>query len=358
MYKVSFMKAITTIAASFLVACSGDGENDITSSSQFNPDLQTAVSTGEPGGDISPIAGLWDGTISNVDANDVVYWNFAANGVLTRFDFQQDGGLFASGENCYIVSDPITVTPEGGSDYSIDNVAVTAVVDGESLDLTFLEADTNDLDENGDAEETPSFKWTRLTSPVLEDLNSCTLSTDVADPQNNVPDESDNTASDGPLNPFIPDPPDDAVSLSTFFNGSFDGESMVGGGITFIERAGTALRIRGLWGNAGSYYEVDMFVSETTDGTYQLDSNSGVVQIVGLDAVAASFSASGEGSDTVTFVWDKDAGLISGSFEFTAVDDRSRRVNVSGEFNTRIREDAAWHCNFDDEIINICWFVE
>jgi len=358
MCKTNVMKAITTIAALFLVACGGDGDNNIASTSQFNPDLETAVNTGEPGGDITPIAGLWDGTISNVDANDVIYWNFAANGVLTRFDFQQDGGSFATGENCYIVSDPMTVTPEGGSDYSIDNVSVTAVVNGESLEVTFLEADQNDLDENGDTEETPSFTWTRLTSPVLEDLNNCTLSTIGTDPQSNIPDDSNDAVGDGPLNPVIPDPPDDPVSLSTFFNGSLDGESMTGGGITFLERAGAALRIRGLWGNASFYYEIDLFVNETTDGTYQLDNTSGIAQIVGGDAVAASFTPSGEESDTVTFVRDKDAGLISGSFGFTAVGSRSRRVNVNGEFNTSIREDTASYCNFNDEIISICWFAE
>ena len=47
----------------------------------------------------------------------------------------------------------------------------------------------------------------------------------------------DEAAGDGPLNPLIPDPPTDAVSLSTFFNGSFNGEVMTGGGFTLLEQA-------------------------------------------------------------------------------------------------------------------------
>ena len=174
MHKIKVEVAFYTIALSLLlVACSSDGDDSTASTSQFNPDLETPENTGEPGGDIALIAGLWDGTVSGVDADDVVYWNFAADGVLTRFDFQQDGGLSASGENCYIVGDPITVTPEGGDDYSIGNVAVSAVVNDETLNVTFLEADRNDFNENGDTDETPSFSWARLFSPVLEDLNSC-----------------------------------------------------------------------------------------------------------------------------------------------------------------------------------------
>ena len=103
----------------------------------------------------------------------MVYWNFAANGILIRYDYQQDNASTASGENCYIVDDPVTVTPEGGDDYSIFDVAVTAVVNGESLEITFLEADKNDLDNDGNTDETPFFTLDKLNSPVLEDLNSC-----------------------------------------------------------------------------------------------------------------------------------------------------------------------------------------
>lgn len=360
MFNINFVNTIAASAVLLLVGCGGNGTNsdnpnesgetNTDSTSQFNPDLEGMVNTGEPGGDITAIAGLWDGTTSN---GDVVYWSFAADGVLTRYDFQQDGIPSASGENCYSVSEPITVTPEGGEDYSIGNVAVTAVVNGESLSITFLEADQFDLDENGDTQETPVFVWTRLTTPMLEDLNSCTPSTDDIQ-------TTDEVAGDRPLNPLIPDPPTDTVSLSTFFNGSFDGDAMTGGGFTLLEQAGSALHVRGFWGSPTSYYEVIMDINETTDGTYQLDSgNGGVFQIIGGDAVAASFSSSGESSDTVTFAWDRDAGLIAGDFAFTAVGDDGSRVDVSGEFNTAVGSDGnAWHCNFDDEVISICWFTE
>ena len=360
MFYTSFVKTITTSAVLLLVGCGGNGtssdnltesgENNSDSNSEFNPDLQGVVNTGEPGGDITAIAGLWDGTTSD---GDVVYWSFAAEGVLTRYDFQQDGITSASGENCYYVNEPITVTPESGDDYSIGNIAVTAVVNGESLSVTFLEADQFDLDENGDTEETPVFTWTRLNVPLLEDLNSCTPSTDDIQ-------TSDEVAGDGPLNPLIPDPPTDAVSLSTFFNGSFDGEPMTGGGFTLLEQAGSGLLIKGIWGEPNSYYEVIIELNETTDGTYQLSSNSsGVFEIIGGDAVAASFSNSGEASDTVTFAWDRDAGLIAGDFAFTAVGDDGSRVAVSGEFNTAVGSDGnAWHCNFDDEVVSTCWFTE
>jgi len=293
---------------------------------------------------------LWDGTTSN---GDVVYWHFAADGVLTRYDFQQDGMSAASGENCYLVNGPVTVTPEGGEDYSIANVAVNAVVNGESLTITFLETDQNDLDENGDTEETPVFIWTRLNTPVLEDLNSCSQSAVDTPP-------SDESAGDGPLNPFIPDPPTDAVSQSTFFNGTFNGEAMTGGGFALLEEAGFALHIRGIWGRPNSYYEVNISLNETTDGTYQLDNgSSGISQIIGGDAVAASYSTFGEASDTITFVRDRDAGLIAGNFAFTAVGDDNSRVNVSGEFNSAIGSDGnGRHCNFNDEVISICWFVD
>jgi len=354
---------LTATIALFIVACGGSGtdseslteggDNNQAGISQLNPDLDGEVNTGEPGGDITAIAGLWDGTTSNGGTNDVVYWNFAANGVLTRYDFQQDGISSASGENCYVVSEPITVTPEGGEDYSIDNVAVTAVVVGESLRITFLEADENDLDENGDTEEMPEFIWTRLNSPVLEDLNNCTPSTVDTQP-------SEESAADAPLNPFIPDPPTDAVSLSTFFTGSFDDEAMSGGGFALLQQADSTLLIRGIWGIPNAYYEVNIAVNETTDGTYQLANGNAVIsQIIGGDAVADSFSNTGEASDTVTFVRDRDAGLIAGNFAFTVPGDDSSRVNVSGEFNTAIRSDSnGLFCNFDDEVISICWFVE
>lgn len=336
MNKINFVNAFTATAALLLGACGGSGNNNPAVTSEFNSDLDIALNTGEPGGDITTIAGLWDGTTS--DGNDVVYWNFAANGVLTRHDYQQDSGAVASGENCYAVGDPITVTPEGGDDYSIFDVAVTAAVTDESLTVTFLEADKNDLDEDGDTNETPVLTWTRLNTPVLEDLNNCAPTTVNSDPQNSAND----------------------LLQPTYFNGSINGEDITGDGITFSQPTDTSLHIRGHWGRSQSYFQVDIVLNQTADGTYRLDGNAAsgeISEIIGLDAVGATYSASGATSDTVTIVWDQEAGRIDGSFAFKAVGTNSNLV-VSGEFNNRVSESQEWNCNFDAEFISRCWFIE
>lgn len=341
MSKINLLNMFTVTAALLLGACSSSGNNDAAGTSEFNPDLNIAVNTGEPGGDITTIAGLWDGTTS--DGNDVVYWYFATNGVLTRYDYQQDSGSAASGENCYVVGDPITVTPESGNDYSIFDVAVTAVVTDESLNIMFLEADKNDLDEDGDTDETPVLTWTRLNTPVLEDLNNCTPTTDNSDPHNSDPQNS----ADGSLQP-------------TYFNGNINGEDKTGDGITFSRLTESSLHIRGLWGRSQSHFQVDIVLNQTADGTYRLDGNAAsgeISEIIGQDAVAATYSASGAEADTVTIVWDQEAGRINGSFAFNAVGTDSNLV-VSGEFNNQVSESQVWDCNFDEEFISRCWFVE
>lgn len=153
----------------------------------------------------------------------------------------------------------------------------------------------------------------------------------------------------------------DVAFPSTFFNGSLDGEQMTGDGITLIQQADSSLRIMGFWGMANSYYRVDFLVNESDDGTYRLGANgvSGTIsEIVGGDAVGRVYSASGAESDTVSFVWDKEAERIAGNFVFTAVGDSSS-LTVSGDFNSSIRESEgnAWTCNFEDELINRCWFI-
>ncbi|MFK8083530.1 MAG: hypothetical protein AB8B97_24885 [Granulosicoccus sp.] len=44
-----------------------------------------------------------------------------------------------------------------------------------------MDPDINDVDEDGDITETPTFTWSLLTTPVLEDLNSCTPSAENSD---------------------------------------------------------------------------------------------------------------------------------------------------------------------------------
>lgn len=165
-----------TLLLLFTLGCSSDDDDmtaDPADTSEFNPDLETPDTAGEPGGDTSAIAGLWDGSIAVGEATDTVYWNLADNGVLTRYDFQGDGIDGASGENCYLVGDDITVTPEADDDYSIANVAVTIVRSDDTLTITFVEEDANDLNANGDTSETPTLSWALLTTPTLADLNSC-----------------------------------------------------------------------------------------------------------------------------------------------------------------------------------------
>ncbi|MFK7997030.1 MAG: hypothetical protein AB8B87_23040 [Granulosicoccus sp.] len=157
-----------------LAACSSNDDNpEGDDQSEFNEQAPENINTGEPGGDTSAIAGLWDATTLVDGQSDVVYWNLAADGVLRRYDYQQDGITGAMGDNCYLVDDPITLSPEEGDTYSIFNVAVTAVRNDQTLTITFIDPDKNDVDGDGDVTETPTLSWQLLTTPVLEDLNPC-----------------------------------------------------------------------------------------------------------------------------------------------------------------------------------------
>ena len=175
------LKGALLSAALGLIACDSSNTEQSASTSMFNPDLPDVEDTGESGGDTSAIAGLWDGTIVIDGATDVVYWSITNDGVLTRYDYQQDAAENASGENCYVIGEPISVSPEAGADYSLFNVAVTAVRSGEAMMISFGEPDRNDVDNDGDITESPVFNWNLLATPVLEDLNSCTVGTEVAD---------------------------------------------------------------------------------------------------------------------------------------------------------------------------------
>ena len=207
MIKVVSICIVSVSLALGVAACSSDNDDESSLESgglsdqapepdntgELSDQAPEPMNTGEPGGDITAIAGLWDGSDTDAEVTDVVYWNMAGNGVLTRFDYQQDGVAGATGDNCYITSDPITVSPEADDTYSIFNVAVTAVRTDQSLTITFLDPDVNDLDADGDVTETPEFKWTLLTTPMLGDLNSCT--NEAFDPSPVV----DDTPADSPL---------------------------------------------------------------------------------------------------------------------------------------------------------------
>ena len=195
MNRISSTSIVTASLLLCLAACSSDDDDDDAdiTSSEISEEAPGSLNTGEPGGDITPIAGLWDGSETVDGVTDVVYWNFAADGVLTRYDYQQDGVADASGENCYLVGDPTTVSPEDEDTYSLSNVAITAVRTDDTLDIIFLDADVNDFDADGDTAETPTLSWTLLTTPGLDDLNSCTAEIEGTDaPQDNPQTAIDN----------------------------------------------------------------------------------------------------------------------------------------------------------------------
>lgn len=174
MYKRKLLTSLAIAAAMTLAACS-DSNDDASPNNTSEPSTNTdgAVDDGMGGGDTSAIAGLWDGTTTEDDVEDVVYWNLSEDGVLTRYDDQQDGAAGADSQNCYIVGDPISVSPEADDAYSLFNVAVTAVKADDTLTITFTEPDKNDVNNNGDTTETPTLTWTLLTTPTVDDLNEC-----------------------------------------------------------------------------------------------------------------------------------------------------------------------------------------
>lgn len=159
-----------------LAACSSDDDSPGSNpgdTSQLNPDLDNGPTPGTPGGDTTAIAGLWDGSVGDTDSVDTFYWSIAENGVLTSYDYQQDQGQNATGENCYIAGDPITVTPETGDNYSIAGTSATITNTDNTLSVVFLEADAADLDEDGDTEEMPTYNWPAVTGLAVADLTAC-----------------------------------------------------------------------------------------------------------------------------------------------------------------------------------------
>ncbi len=194
MYIHLFLASLALTTTFTLTACSSNDNDDPqpAGGSQFNPNGEPAVDDGQGGGDTTAIAGLWDGSMTEDDTSDVIYWQLDENGVLTRYDYQQDGALDASGENCYVVGDPISVSPEGDDSYSFFNVATTVTLDDETLTIAFIDPDINDLDADGDTSEIPTLSWTKLNTPVAEDLNACTTDETV---ETDATDENDGMGS-------------------------------------------------------------------------------------------------------------------------------------------------------------------
>jgi len=188
MYIQLFLAGLAMTTTFTMTACSSGSDDPRPTESQLNPNAEQMVDDGQGGDDTTAIAGLWDGSVTEGEITDVIYWSLTENGVLTRYDYQQDGAMDATDENCYITGDPISVSAEGDDSYSFFNVAATAIVTDDILTITFIDADINDLDDDDDRDEIPTFVWPRLTTVVLEDLNVCT---------EEEPDQTDSTDASG-----------------------------------------------------------------------------------------------------------------------------------------------------------------
>ncbi|WP_157735724.1 hypothetical protein [Granulosicoccus antarcticus] len=217
-------KAVAVSLMLTLVACSDNDDSD-NGSSDFNPDLDSNITPGIPGGDTTSIAGLWDGSTTVDEVENTVYWNIASNGVLTRYDYQQDGTADSSGENCYVIGDPITLTPEGGDSYSIADVASTIVRSDDNLTVTLAEEDKNDLDEDGDVTENLTLDLTLLTTPTLADLNSC--SSEEAAPETDEETGNDSPNLDDQAGSGLPSFGADRPTMSTL-DCEYEGGTIVG----------------------------------------------------------------------------------------------------------------------------------
>ena len=156
-----------------LFACSSSDTDVLPDSDETGPDSSLTDDFEVSIIDTAAIAGLWDGSSTINDTTDEVFWNLSVNGLLTRFDFQQDGASGATGENCYLIDEPLVVIPRGGDEYSILDVPITITSGDGALNLVFLEADSNDLDANGDRTEVPAFTWASISNLAVIDLNGC-----------------------------------------------------------------------------------------------------------------------------------------------------------------------------------------
>jgi hypothetical protein len=169
--RYSFLSA-AILSLSTLGACSsndndalptGDGGDQLT--------LPTGlpVIPATPGGDITPIAGLYDARRIIGTETDERYALFDATGLFTIYDLEQDA--LGSGDNCYRPTAPVTVSPNGGDSYSIDERVTTIVRTETGIDLTFT--DSTDEDEDGDLSETLTQSWLAVAGIVIDDLLDC-----------------------------------------------------------------------------------------------------------------------------------------------------------------------------------------
>jgi len=180
--------APTLLAALALGACSSDDDDAATPSgtSEFNPDLnpEQPPST-TPGGDTTAIAGLWNATEQvtvtrdgqNTTGEDVAYVQISDDGLWSRHDYDADIAGSPEQGNCYRTTGPFTLTPEGGTDYSLST-------EEEALDLRINDA--GDVLRVDFGSERAVMDWPRTTGEVsVDDFVECTVAPGTQNPDPN-----------------------------------------------------------------------------------------------------------------------------------------------------------------------------
>ncbi|MEE9319876.1 MAG: hypothetical protein V3U76_05470 [Granulosicoccus sp.] len=167
MYFLSFRGLLFSALLLGLSACSSNDNSNDGDNSQVNQN------TGEPGGDVVEIAGLWNGTVTTDGKTDVLYWFITNNGVLILYDYDQDDFGSVEKANCYVIGAPVSIAPDSGDNYLIGNIPARVTRAGDTLTITFQEADTIDIDRDGDVEETVELNWSVAEGLAVQDLNAC-----------------------------------------------------------------------------------------------------------------------------------------------------------------------------------------
>lgn len=171
------LAAVSVLTLVTLGACSSNDDDDDAGldpgssgeSSQVSSPTTAPPEPAEPGGDITPIAGLYNAERTIGGEVDERYAYFDAVGLYTVYDMDQDA--FGSGQNCYRPSTPVSVTPNGGDSYTVGERESTIVRSDSGLSLEFV--DMTDEDEDGDTTETLSLDWPIVAGISVEDLIVC-----------------------------------------------------------------------------------------------------------------------------------------------------------------------------------------
>lgn len=155
-----------------LSACSSDDDDEgIVDNASGDLTMPSGIATepAAPGGDITLIAGLFDATRTIGADTDVRYALFDATGLYTLYDYEQDA--LGEGLNCYRPTEPVTVTPNGGDVYTVNERVTTIMRTATGLELEFV--DSTDEDEDGDTTETLMQVWPALEGLSTDELLDC-----------------------------------------------------------------------------------------------------------------------------------------------------------------------------------------